>query len=465
MSRCPQCKREVPTGAETCPGCGRAAGALALGIGIGIGGDLVLEGLDAAHPAPRAKPAPLVSPAPGAAEASGEDAAWEMDPFDHDVSQVQMPSGPAAPSAGGALELDSSGGSLEIAAPRAAPLPLAPSPPDLSARAAEVAGFGPAPGGLVEAVRYALKVRARRAEMGAELARLSSVRRDAEKNATEMLASLAQAAKDAGISAEGEVASQAASAEARAEEEARAMASRTDEQKKQLSAIDREMQLATRDVPALQADEATLAKSYAEQSEKLRRIEARLKRAEIEIRSRRQIAAQKAAAGEGAESSRLEAEIRTYEADRDARAAEAKLERDRTEGIERELSAIRRRIAQALGKGSLVEDERRARESRFQHERLEQRKRVAAASLDATDRLAEVGRRILARHGGEEALSEAAGTARAAITARELLEREIEVLKVAMESHSAEGVKTGWMVMGGAAAVIVLGLVALGVFG
>jgi hypothetical protein len=408
---CPHCKRPVLALSGRCPGCGGDLGA-----------------------------APAVDP----------------NPFVHDLSLLDDIGPPLPWAAEDSLELDvplRGEGSL-------APVAAAP---DLPARAAEVAGFGAAPQGLLACASYALHVRARKAELRREAARLAALHQGSGRAEVQALAALATAARAAGLVASSldEAAWVAEAAESRVAEESRALEAVSADHAKRLGEIERARDAATEDVPGLQAEEAERARALADRSEKAKRALARAKRVEIEIRSRRTLATEHRAKGRAAEADRLEAEISTFEREQAERTAQARAETEAVEALERELAALRRRIAEGLGKGSLALDERARAEEAFRRHEGEQARRVDESASEAEEKLAEVGRKVLGARGDEPALADAVGAVRAATLARELLEREIDVLRAATELADAQAVRTGWMVLGGAV-VLAVGAIAAG---
>jgi len=453
MDRCPQCKRPLLAGVTKCPGCGRDLGAVDLGKKAS--GGFVLEGLDA----PLVAPPPKSRVAPGPPPPPGEDEAVELDPFDHDLSAVAQ----YAPSPVLGLEDDLQTTGLELAVPVRQTVPSMQPIDDVSSRAAEAADFGPRPTGLIGAVRYALRVRARTSEMRGEIDRLSALREGALASETDALAALAGAARAAGL--DRTAAAEAGAAEARVAEGSQALAAIGAEHDKKLAQLDRAREQATAEVSPLQAREADLAKTHAEKSERLRRAEARLHRSEIEIRSRQKLLLERKAAGKADEATRFESEIAGFEADRAARAAEAEAERQTVRTLDAELSEIRRQIAAGLGKASLLGEERLREEEAFRRRQGARAREVDATARDARAELAEIGRRVMHAHPEAEAIFEPRGAVAAAVLARELLDREIDVLRVAIQTYDAPSVKTGWMVIGGAAALVVIAIVALSVLG
>ncbi len=353
MATCAWCMAKMADARAPCPSCGRSSDDLIAGDGPALEPsspamvvpDLVIPQPRASRPA-LAAPTPAVPPpAPSGPSAFDDEDLGGGADLQLDLSgAVAAPPKPAvtSPATGGgfspfdddemmgsgvSLDLDMSGGGLP---PRisGASLPpavssgsLPPSPvsqrslPPVSQRslppaadaspgtapgvdpfeARALADFGPPPDVFWRAPMYALRVVRRRAELRRALALRKDESADAARRAEDALVAFAERARPIAESAGGRGLDDVRAAEDLMRGRDSALAAEMDAHKGALAEVDARLAPVEAELAAAKQEEEKIARELAAAEEVRRRAEAKVKRAEIEIRNATQLLASRRA--------------------------------------------------------------------------------------------------------------------------------------------------------------------------
>lgn len=379
-------------------------------------GDLPELELDYPVAPPRATPkaAPSIDPAPAAASRAGGPSA----------------AGVASPAASRAGDVDR----LEALA---------------------LAGYGPAPSGLWPSVMYAIHVFSRRRELAVSLdeakrnhaaaraacdGALVAVGRELRARAAELGLDELRAQLDAVDRALGESSTRE---QARAQAEAIASARRSD--------LDQRIEAAKREIGPFRDRETKLVTALGVKEQDLKRAQARLHRAEIELRN-----LTSAAPGTSID----EARKAMLEGDIVARRAEVAALEPPVKELQAQLGPVRRELAQRTTLLATLEDEKRKAEESLRRDE----EALAAAGQSATRELENAYRELgeaalhrdLARPTGDLAVRATSASAAAGVAARK--ERLHEA---ALDAWDRPAFKRGATIIGGAAFLIFAMLVVM----
>lgn len=482
--RCVTCGAGLPTGAARCALCGGAgepSGEAASWGNIDLGsepapapGDADLPGLplpDLGPPPPRPRPArPAAPEAPEAPEPAEVDDplldamrdAGAVPPTGYGGNELDDDDD-LDPLAGGALMLDIDHSALKPKV--AAPAPAAPPAPGVGARPAlgkrsqalldkvqqtEEGGYQAAPSGLFAAIPYALHVMSRRGELGVRASATRKRLRAAEAEAETALVALGESIS---LSPPEDLAARGLSAESAAVAAATDRAAQTDAQRQQTEAEDRaerhgvdtRIDQASRGVEPLRDKESKLVAQQQVRQHEVRRIEARMRRSEIELRN-------EMAAAPHADATKIE----MLQSDLAARAPELALARRKLDEINEQLGDLRREIAVALGQVASLEEQK--------HRLDRDRARLATAQAQDVGRVrSELERALMglasAALARDEAQALAPDRATAALAARDRvaqLEGDLTKHERAYDSWDRPTVYRGAGILGGMAALILI---------
>lgn len=411
---------------------------------MGDGGDLQL---DLGGPAAPVAPARIVAPP----DAGG------LDPFDDsladdgvkldlaDIPPPRQSSGSLAPISHRSLG-PPSGGALPSAAP-SGPLPVASGDVDpFEARA--LADFGPPPEAPWSAPLYAIRVTRRQGELRRALAERRAEAHRETARADDALIAFAERVRSiaerngwrgfANVSAEEEV--------LRGRDGG--LATEMDAHRAELARADGALAEVETFLAQAKAGEAMVGEHLAAVEAGRARIQAKIKRIDIELRN--------AAAQPGADPNAVHALLEARMSERQALLAEVAALEPQFAEIQARLATARRDVAAAAARVTVAQGDRREVEDRFRRQSgtrsqgvEESRARVRAALLEA-------GRLAVADEGAFGAeFASARSEVRAAEERRRKAELAVRVHEAALVSHDPKKVTLGFVLLG-AAVVLVL---------
>ncbi len=449
----------------TAPTLFSGSGPAAAGTASAGGWDLAMPGDDISLGA--AEPTPVAPPAPASPRATRGAAMPDFLPamdFDGDELGASLDLVSFAPPAPAAREAQAAQLAVPVVpvtqpsgGPRAPTAGASAGPLDpYEVRA--LADYGPPPASPWQAGPYVVRVVLRRRELRALCAAAQAARQAADGAVLDAQAQLVEQLRDV-LERDRDAAGWMVSLRALEDRMAvrgQALAGASAELAGRVQAIDAEVAAADASAEGDQATAEKLEAVLTTATGQLERVEARLRRTDIELRAALAAAAAGAAGGPPASSPQvvaLEAERLARLADRDAARSEVLAARKPLDEHERAVASRRRAVDQ-------LEKKRKAVEGSFARELSVRREGVAAAQRERRDALVEIAERAVQLRTLTIPPELLAAIDAARVAAR-AASHELDKHQQAIGAYDVEGFRRGAVVLGVAAAVVVVVLALL----
>lgn len=344
---------------------------------------------------------------------------------------------------------------------------LAPLPSVDSGAVGLLAGYGPAPSAIYLAPLYAFRVFTRKRALGADLARVNAELGRAENKLDEQLASLASGVR-------GELENDARFGESFAPVqqlesiagERGAQLNQTNEQfQNQNSALVQQLEAVDQQRPPLDQEKERLSTDVAAREAELARVVARQKRFLIEARSVKMSAEQRpAGTPQGAPvpiPPEALAQIQALEAQAASVQPEVDQHKQELAATQSALQAVRNQLGALAQHTRRIQEHQKALERQFQGQLKAASAGFSEAQGELTRALAAVGRLLLAQQDGLSLDPAILAAIRATEAELRRLNESNAMHLAALDAYDRETVKRGTLLVGGAAALIVLVIVLL----
>jgi chromosome segregation ATPase len=321
-----------------------------------------------------------------------------------------------------------------------------PDPAEVRATAA----YGAAPAGLLECVPYTLHVLQRRRALRAARAEAQRKQASATRSAHQALVELGRALYEQSDSLDlgalatrlDEVRRAWHAARERGEQRSKAETEAAQRRRE----LDESIEEAQAEANPWRDRETKLRTQLQTREHSLKRAEAQLQRAEIELRNAR--------AAETPDGDRLQ----MLQADRDTRQNEVELARTKVRELTDELGQVRRELSSRLGRVTALQEERRQAESTLTQATKVHASTAAQAERELDEALAALGEDALGR-GLADAAGEATERARQQCRQRDARAREVRLYERAADAWDRRAFGRGAAVLGAAAALVIAMLI------
>lgn len=315
---------------------------------------------------------------------------------------------------------------------------------------AKMAGYGDPPGGYLEAIPYVIHVAQRRAELKrqhqASIVRRAAAERDAHAKLSALgdaLLARAGSPELAPLRAYLDPADRAREGTRLRGEAAKQVDSGAAEARR---ALDEKIAEAEKSIEPLRARETALLAEIQKHEDGMRRIQARLQRAEIEIRN--------LGTAQPYEPAETAAKRSASEAEREARRAEIATIEARIRDTNEQLGQVRREIAVKTGALATLEEERRRADSAHAQLAGTTASLASAAADQETAALIALAEEALRRRLAAPAGPLLVDPAAAATTALARATRDVALHARALDAYHRPTLMRGLTVLGTAAAII-----------
>jgi hypothetical protein len=322
--------------------------------------------------------------------------------------------------------------------------------------AARLAAYGPVPPELWKAPLYAYRVKMRQLELKRELVARRADLAKAQAAVDDALVVLAERGRKAveGNDAYGKLTSAVILAESTLKDRDSALAAETEAHQKQTSALDAQLGKHEAEMAGARAEEKACQAAFDRVDDVRRRIDAKVKRVEIDLRS----AVARASSGPaGAAGAAADPEVISRTAEREARLAELAQSMPAVTEATQKLNVVKRKVADIQQKILGVKNERAALEDKFQKRGAAHGAEVQKAQLEVRTARAALGRVMAEDHatfGGEWA------EARKELAELDLVQTgrdDAVILHVmALDAHDGDAMKKGVGILAGVALFLCL---------
>jgi hypothetical protein len=425
------------------------------------------------RPAPDAVPPPAVADAPGPLETAGAAAggaaapgsldyfghgAFDADDFDDPrqdgAALLDLADIPTGGVAGAPREEERwpSGCSPERGA-------LAIDAPEL----AEVAGYGPPPKALYLAPAYAWRVLSRQRALRADLERVEAELSTAERARNRLLGGMVETVAPALEADErmGRVMEPVRRLDAVARERGATLASTDAEYRRQVAMLDTERTAIQQQADAQRAVVEQHRAGLEQRDEAFRRVEARFKRSQIELRNAQQAAMKAVEASGPGTAVPPEHASRIQQIHAQAASIQPELEQRQNERASAQagLTAAERQLAELERALRGVDSRRRALDQQFGSQLETQTHDVERAELERESALGDAGRAVLAARGAIPLDPAVLAQIRNADENVDRLARRAETRLRALDVHDRDAVRRGFTLVVALAGMVVIVIV------
>lgn len=339
---------------------------------------------------------------------------------------------------------------------------------------AEVAKFGPVPGGLVETIKYSFLVKSRVAELKDDASRLESSLEQARKDLKDELVRLGERARVAGFKSKlsDTLMAEVEAADRDAESAQDAIATERRRHRAAVEEIEEKLEALRKKMEGPRLRESKLAGELAAREESRRQLEQRLKRIEIEIRNSDGAIARareaSAAEEEGQDLAALEKLAQEAQEKLPKLQSQRQQFRAQNAQLDEPIEELRAAVETVRDQLRALKSERSALYEARDAEEVQHKKHTSGASNKSQEaqavvhnKLAEIGRAVrLDRNAPAWALELFPGVDTKA-GAFNRLNLDYQRSLQAAEAFDHASVKRGYLILGGGAGLILVGFIAL----